>query len=680
MKAYQRVCALILALLVCAFAAGWPRAAAFGLGFGLPSGEESGETGGGETGGGETGSGETGGTAGGEGTAVKYICLVGNPDPLATELVFLNPEEEGWAAELEEQLPQTEPSLVVGLRPIYFCPVTWTLTGLDPQQPGRQFVSGQLKPETGYALCDGVSDTVTYPVYFTGGTQTQTETLDSWSTGLTSSCMALVAMNGDLSSLELQLQGYEAQCLTADGGGSFTCPLKWDFSKVDLTVPGVYTATAEVVLPAGFAPPADASPITAAIGVVDPDAVDLSAHCITEYGNLECDYLYVPALSTVKVEYAVGDGDWTEDPGELNAGHLRGYYFEMGNSFLIFFLDRLEAQTDYHFRVLYGDGLVSNEITIRLEEQGSTAPLITMGGNRDGSQDNSLPDLVQPIPGDDSDDDSDDDSGQAGAAETAPTSPANTAPEAGAAAPAEPKGPVSEPQDAVPEPESTAPAGLSAVLSSVGKAAAILTTPARADEEPAEEDAKEDAAPEAEVVTDTYTILSGQRVRQLLSSDQGTVLFEKGGVSVELTRTFLTGLALGDADLLQVTVEQPAADSFRLEVTAAGQACSSLDATTVHLRWKEDQKDNLECVDAKKAHVSDAAYDKATQTVACTIYAPGTYSIRSVPEAGTATHLTAPVPAASQRRQFPKLAAAALTAAAALGGTGAFLALRRRHE
>jgi hypothetical protein len=56
MKAYQRVCALILALLVCAFAAGWPRAAAFGLGFGLPSGEESGETGGGETGG---GSGET---------------------------------------------------------------------------------------------------------------------------------------------------------------------------------------------------------------------------------------------------------------------------------------------------------------------------------------------------------------------------------------------------------------------------------------------------------------------------------------------------------------------------------------------------------------------------------------------------------------------------------------------
>jgi len=641
MRTYRRICALILALLTGACSAGWPRAAAFGFGF--PGG---------------------GAGNGGEGTP-QEICSVGSPDPLDPKLIFLDPTAD-WKTAAMEQLPSRE-SCQTGSG-VYFCPVTWDLEALNAAQPGRQSVTGTLEPAAGYTFADGISMSVSQPVYFTGGTAADETLLQMYVESLPSTYMAVMGVNEALSSLELC--NYEAQCLTANGGGSFTCPLNWDFTAVNNALPGVYTATASAVLPAGFVPPEDAAPITAAIGVVDPDAVDLSAHHITEYGNLECDYLYVPDRTTAAVEYAVGNGDWTEDPGALNAGHLRGYYFEMGDSFLIFFLNRLEAQTDYHFRVLYENGRVSNTITIRLEEKGSTAPLVTMGGNRDGSGDDTLPDLVQPIS-------DDEDSGSQSPAPT-PASGEGTVP----APQPEPIVPTPQAEPAVPTPQAepavpgetaaapvspAAPAGLSQVI------------PDQTGDSP---------EPDTEVVTDTYTILSGLRLYKLLRSGNGeSVLFEKGGVAVELPGAFLAELALGDTDLLKVTVEQPAADSFRLDITAAGQELSQLSATTVRLRW-EGQKNDLECVDEKKAHVSDAAYDENTQTVACTIYAPGTYSIQPIPAADTApTPLTASTAngadsaddSGAVRRQPSGQLPVILTAAAAVGGAAALLALRRRH-
>ena len=642
MKVHRRIFALILAALVCAGCPGGLRAAAFGFGF----------PGGGEEGGEET----------------KTILSVGSPDPLATELLFLDPGSDDWAEGLQERLPSTEPCRVQGSWALYFCPVTWNTEALDAEQPGRQVVSGTLEPAAEYTFADGVSSAVSYPVYFTGGT-TETETLDSWNVdALNSTDLAVLGVNGDPSSLELW--NYEAQCLTANNGGSFSCPLNWDFSAVNLAVPGVYTATATVTLPDGFAAPADAQPITAVVGVVDPDAIDLSAHHITEYGNLECDYLCQTDLSAVTVEYALGDGDWTEDPAVSSSGHLRGQYFEMGNGFVIFFLNRLELQTDYHFRILYGDGLVSNEITIRLEAQGSSQPIVTMGGNRDGSQSDPLPDLVQPLP-DDGDDPGSADWFPAPKPEPDAAQEAVPTPQADPVAPDESDGLLTGGSPAAAEETPAAPA------SPAVPAGLSAATPDPINASP---------EPDAEVVTDTYTILSGLRMHELLrSGSRESILFEKGGVAVELPCAFLAGLALGDTDLFKVTVEQPAADSFRLDVAAAGQELSQLSATTVRLHW-DGQQNHLECVDAAKTHVSDASYDAGTQTVSCTVYAPGTYSIRPVPETGTPTPLTAStadstdsvgdsVTAGQTSDRLP-----VILAAAAVGGAAALLALRRRHE
>lgn len=648
MKACRNLSALFLALALCALFPGEAWAMSFGFG------------------------GSLGGESGGE----KTITAVGNPDPLATELLFLDPEAD-WAAAAADSLPASEPCQTAD-GGIIFCPVHWALSGLDFSVPGRQFIPGTLAPEETCLFADGVSDAVSYPVYFTGGA-VDTETLSAlYVDALNPYFMELLPVGGDLSALELC--GYRARCLTAGSAGSFSCPLQWDFSGVDSSAAGTYTASATAQLPSGFAAPADAEPITAQVGVVDPDAIDLSAHHMTEFGNLECDYLYASDLTGVSMEYAVGDGAWTQDPAVLDAGHLRGTYFEMGGTFAVFFLNLLAPQTDYHFRFSYENGRVSNEITLRLSEAGSTQPVVTMGGDRDGGGSDSLPDLIQPLPGTDGDDSSVT-AGDSGGDDSSGGSPAAQAPVQDAA------------EESVPQPE---PAAISAAeipaaqeipeLPDGVPTAAAAPSALSAKLPAAEGDGAGKDVP-AEVVTDTYTALSGLRLRQLLDAESGgTVLFEKGGVSVELSSDFLSQLALGDTDLLCVTIRQPAEDSFLFSVTAAGEELTLLPATAVRLSWSGPQS-GLECVDSTKAHVSDAVYDAETKTVSCTVSAPGTYSIRAVPapQSVAPEPLTASVAAkdvsgaAPQQSGTSVLSAFAPLLAAAAAGVCGFFVLRRRH-
>jgi|GEM_PF-1016847 len=624
----------------------------------------------------------------GDGTLT--IIGVGNPDPLATRLLFLDPAAYS-AEDTAAQLPSTEPCLIDGFRRSYFCPVSWDLSLLDPGKPGRQFISGTLEPAEGYVFGEGVSSTVSYPVYFTGGSTADEALTELYSEALPTSYMALLPVNGDPSTLELQQ--FTAQCLTEEG--SFTCPLTWDFSAVDVSKPGVYTATAAASLPAGFVPPADGAPLTAAVGVVDPTYPDLSAYHITDYGNLECDFLYtISDLSPVRVEVSQDDGPWTaDDTAVLDAGRLRGTYFELsGISFLVYLTD-LTPQVSYRFRILYEDGKQSNVLTIRLEEKaGLLQPVVAVGGNRDGSENDSLPDLEQPAPdtGGSAEPSAPSDSSGSSGSQPAVSQPAETQP---AETPSTETQPAETPSaetpsaETVPAPESEAetaaepqraPSEDSAAAQKIPAAPVRITSKAASDTAAQSSDASE-----TEIVTDTYTVLSGLRMRRMVQLGGDTVLFEKQGVSVELSSVFLSSLPLGDEELLKVAIDQPAENSFRLAITAAGDAITRLSATSVQLRWS-GQTENLECVDSKDVHVSAALYHKDTRTVSCTVYAPGTYSIRPVPAASEAP---TPLAATTADADASDAARSALPArlmialpAAVIGATAVIVLLRRRHE
>ncbi|MEG1684286.1 MAG: hypothetical protein RR295_10660, partial [Oscillospiraceae bacterium] len=87
-------------------------------------------------------------------------------------------------------------------------------------------------------------------------------------------------------------------------------------------------------------------------------------------------------------------------------------------------------------------------------------------------------------------------------------------------------------------------------------------------------------APVTELVTETTTRMGGLRLRRLAEAGD-TVLFSKQGVAVELPSDFLLELKLGDDQLLSVTVENPSDSSFRLELLVDGVPQTQLPPTRV---------------------------------------------------------------------------------------------------
>lgn len=425
----------------------------------------------------------------------------------------------------------------------YWCPVEWNLSDApDTSVPGRILVSGTLKPGLGYFLADGVSAQIDWPVVITGERAEGPEVLAGLSISLYGH--SLLPIGADA---ERALSPVSAHCFTTVPGEYFSCPVVWDFSGVKADVPGIYTATGMPVLPAGFSLPPDFQPFTRSVCVMPDDRVDLSAALFDPDTNkLSCYWiLELPADAAVRPEYRIGQEPWQED----DRGYLT-YRAFLGTSLSVN-LTALELQTDYYFRLCYGEGdaeLHSNALHVRLENwdflgspQG--APPFDIGGDRDGGDwdGGKLPDLEQPAP---------------------------------------------------------LPGDLS----------------------PAEEE-----APVTELVTETATILSGRRVRQLAAASD-TVLFSKQGVAAELPSAFLLALSLKDHELLEFTLEHPTDAAFRLALRVNGEELLQLPEIFVRLPWNETEG-VPECMTSDGATLCSAVYEPESGTVRCTISAAGTYRL-----------------------------------------------------
>lgn len=515
----------------------------------------------------------------------RVIAIVGDPiSPTSVEMLFLPQGGDPRAL----ALPSSITCWVLGGRfpTAYQCPVSWDWDAFDSSLPGRQYLIGTLQPEAGYELDSSLSGQFLYPIYVTGGVPADKLTLSDVivDPGQT----AVLAAGSDLSALDVNslLSWY---CLTGPLGEYFVPQADWDYSTLDLTKPGTYTLRGSLQLPLGIAAPSGFAGLSANVGVVDPDRVDLSAVVDTgsTSGAFVCRWLYVPKVpGDVRLEYSIDGGPWQQDAGATpDDWYYCSYNWDSmyGGNELSFYLSRLEVGREYRFQLLYDGDQYSNILTLSIDSASNVSYKSTVGGDRDGGV--SVPnsgDLVQTVP--------------------SPT-PAPTA--APTAAPV----PTAAPAAATPAPAKT-------------PAAAPSASPA-----PTQNTA---SSAVQETVTDDYTEISGYRLAQMLASGDSTLLFAKHGIEVELPAATLAGLGLDDDQLLRVTIEQPEENTFRLEVSADGRALEELGETIVRLPWSGTGTPS--CVDESGKEVGSTVLTGSTAE--CRITRTGSYRILAASAAG----------------------------------------------
>ncbi len=132
--------------------------------------------------------------------------------------------------------------------------------------------------------------------------------------------------------------------------------------------------------------------------------------------------------------------------------------------------------------------------------------------------------------------------------------------------------------------------------------------------------------PVNEVVTDTYSAISGLRLSHLIDSCD-TVLFEKHGISVEIPSELLKALNLGDNELFEITILNPQKTAVQIEVTANGTPVENLSGTIVYLPWDAAEGTDLQCYDIHGSIIATPVYDRSSKTVSFEINSTGTYFI-----------------------------------------------------
>lgn len=236
----------------------------------------------------------------------------------------------------------------------YYCPVVWDFEKVDNTAPGRVSIPGQLQPEEDYALHEDFSALVSYHAVILCEEGMARETLAKVEFSLTKNGV-LVARGEDPADAAISSSAF---CYTPQGE-YYRADVIWDYSAVDRHTTGAYPVSGSLLLPACFAAPDDAqTEYTSQVFVVDPDRIDLTGVLRDDDQELYCEWLFrVPQPENMVIEYAVGavESGWTASRDEAyyyGGDFLYGGY---NATSLTVEKDKLLPDTDYYFRVLYGD-------------------------------------------------------------------------------------------------------------------------------------------------------------------------------------------------------------------------------------------------------------------------------------------------------------------------------------
>ena len=412
---------------------------------------------------------------------------------------------------------------------------------------------------------------------------------------------------------------YDGCFSTENSDLTYLCFINWDFSQLELSEAGLYPQSTGLYTISGmpdvteyFVLSPDVEPFHFQLAVVSPDYIDLTASVLDGPDQVLCLLYCRPNdPSRVQVLRSEEDGPWQElSPGT-------DYLLE--SDAITFYIGELAQDVTYRYQVCYdGDGR-SNVLSVRrtgdevlLETAGeghpatgatvstpSPTPSNDWGGDRDGGDwdDQDIPPISTPDP------------------EPSESIPSQTpTPQPTAASSPRPTA-SSTPQPSLSAPLPSAPSPTVPPVSSDTPSPSPVHTNEPAEFRPSGESG------------DTSTLLSGQQLEQMAeNAPADTLLFEKDGVAAELSSQLLKELGLEAQELLEVTVERPAEDAFRLTVQASGATVTDIPGTTVRFPWT-GTAEGLVWVHLESGQKLPARYEAESGTVVCDLSAAGTYQL-----------------------------------------------------
>ncbi len=480
------------------------------------------------------------------------------------EIVLLEQDEELT----EDLLLPAGPYLSAEGQP-YLLPMQWNVAAEELTAPGLHLVSGIPVLEEGMTLAEGFDPTFTWPVFRIGdGAVLELESVDD-----SSLSDVLIGQGQDpLAALVPKTvvnNGQTAEGWKLDTKIRSDLYWQWDLSAVDPAVLGKYTVTAQLCHPQWAVLPEGYETTEKTVYVMPTDRIELyGAVRMSGNGALELSWIYDSVNVTEPIlERKDETGQWMPCEESWYQVHISGMNV---HDSLWLYLTEMPTEEALTLRLRYCDtvdGTDTERITepITLTVPANIADLIAAAD--DGKV------VVDVIGGDRDGGDSDGDD-------------------------------LPDYEQPSPKPDWGRPAW----------------RPAGKDEGPEET--------VTEIVTDTYTALSGLRLKQLVGLGD-TVLFEKQGISVEIPSALLDDLNLGDNELLEVTVERQKEHGVSVQVVADGEDLQYLGETTVRVPWDAADGTELELLDANGFVIGSAVYE-AIGTAFFTIDRPGTYWIRAV--------------------------------------------------
>ncbi len=452
----------------------------------------------------------------------------------------------------------------------------------------------------------------------------------------------------------------------------------FDISQIDISQPGIYTATALPTVDARY---------TLAEGVVLPRTRHLVS--VQKIGQPEINLSF---FSQGSLQFPWVLSDEQDEQPELFSVWLREQNGEWAcldeNSYginkggLQLYPDILESGKSYELQVDYPGGQTG---ILSFSYDGALRILDYIHGNRDGGGDGTeLPDVMQPPPNQGNSstpqppDSGDSDSTDGDNNNTPPTtSPqpsdqhdgngGNTGADNGTPPPSNEQIPPPQPPPAL-LPSGEIPSGNSLSIEDVPDGQNEEITYPAPSKEPEQTDsaAVSKDAPPMERDTADGLILSGLRLNALCALNDDLVV-SKNGIILRLSSVSLQGLALKDEDSFSITLTKPASDTVLLDASVNDQPLSAIPNTMVEVDYAPRQRDGVISVTHESGEPV-AVVQVEHNTVRYTVEQTGAYTISEAIPAATA----------AQTPRFYPWIPAAVTGGLLTLAAGIFLWRRRR--
>lgn len=315
-------------------------------------------------------------------------------------------------------------------------------------------------------------------------------------------------------------------------GDFFYCKIKWN-NAAPFKEPGTYYVYGDYLLPEGvYLDPDGPQHHTQIFFVMDDDNIYLD-YAELKGGSIICRWSKnVEDVENVSVYFSQNDTDWYIDK-EKKYGYVSNNGFTIPTT-------ALKPDTDYYFKLEY-DGAFTKTLHIRLHEDQIITDMIE--GDRDGGDntEEDIPPLKQP-------------SGNHSSHRP------NRAPSYSSDVSVEDK---TNNEDESEDEDSQTADATNDVINDNNK---ITDVPAETEE----------------MITDTETVITGERLKEMEKTQGENLAFEKDSVVLELPSQLEPLKNAGNDDIISVKIEN-GTDTINIEVKVNGNDVKNISGATLHL-------------------------------------------------------------------------------------------------